>query len=68
MDTARPNVTTCDYACGVRPAVEEQRSPTLLDKVLALAYGMFFVALAVAGSLRIVADLSAALIPRHAIY
>ena len=33
----------------------------MLDKALAVAYGMFFVFFAVAGSLWILADLSAAL-------
>jgi hypothetical protein len=42
--------------------------PNAIDKVLALAYGMFFVVLAVAGSLWIVADLSATLIPRHHVH
>jgi hypothetical protein len=40
----------------------------VLDKVLAAAYGVFFVGLAVAGSLWIVADLSAALLPRQPVY
>jgi hypothetical protein len=48
--------------------VEEGRSPGLLDKALALAYGMFFVLLAVAGSLWILADQSATLIPRHHVH
>jgi hypothetical protein len=65
MSTARPNAITCDHAWGETSVAEEGRAPALLDKVLALAYGMFFVVLAVAGSLWIVADLSAALMPRH---
>jgi hypothetical protein len=66
MNTARPKATTCEHACGERPVAEESRSPGVLDKVLVLAYGMFFVFLAVAGSLWILADLSATLLPvRH---
>lgn len=65
MNTARPKATTCDHASGERPAAEEDRSPDLLDKVLALAYGIFFVFLAVAGSLWILGDLSATLLPVH---
>jgi hypothetical protein len=68
MSTARPNAITCDPACGESPVAAEGRSSALLDKVLALAYGMFFVALAVAGSLWTVADLSATLIPRHHVH
>ena len=48
--------------------VEEGRSPSVLDQALALAYGMFFVVLAVAGSLWIMADMSAGLIPRHHVH
>jgi len=44
---------------------EEGRSPGLFDKVLALAYSMFFLLLAVAGCLWIVADLSATLAGPH---
>jgi hypothetical protein len=55
----------CDHAGGASPVAEEGRSPGVLDSVLAVAYGMFFVAVAVAGSLWIMADLSATLIPRH---
>lgn len=51
-----PQATTSDHACGV------------LDRVLALAYGVFFVVLAVAGSLWIVADLSAALMPGNHVH
>jgi hypothetical protein len=68
MSTARPNAITCDHACGETPVAEEGRARGLFDKVLALAYGMFFVVLAVAGSLWIVADLSATLIPRHHVH
>ena len=68
MSTARPNATTCDHACGETPVAEMGRAPDVLDKALALAYGMFFVALAVAGSLWIVADLSAALMPSHHVH
>ena len=68
MSTARPNATTCDHACGETPVAEEGRSPGVLDKVLALAYGMFFVVLAVAGSLWILADLSATLLPVHHVH
>jgi hypothetical protein len=63
MNTAPPTATTCDHACADRPVAEEGRSPGVLDKVLALAYGAFFVFLAVAGSLWILADLSATLMP-----
>jgi hypothetical protein len=44
---------------------EEGRSPGLFDKVLALAYSTFFLLLAVAGSLWIMADLSTALAGPH---
>ena len=45
--------------CAESPVAEEGRSPSVLDRVLALAYGTFFLFLAVAGSLWILADLSA---------
>ena len=45
------------------PIAEVRRSPSVLDKVLAAAYGIFFLVLAVAGSLWIVADMSATLLP-----
>ena len=62
-NTAPPQATPCDQACGERPVAEAGRSPGVLDKALALAYGIFFVLLAVAGSLWIMADLSATLLP-----
>jgi hypothetical protein len=65
MSTAQPQATTCDQACGEGPVAEEGRSPGVLDSVLAVAYCMFFVAVAVAGSLWLMADLSATLIPKH---
>lgn len=58
MSTARPTATTCEHACGERSVAEESQSPGALDKLLAVAYGMFFLFLAVAGSLWIVSDLS----------
>jgi hypothetical protein len=68
MNAAAPNATPCDQACGARPVAEHRRSPTVLDKVLALAYSTFFVFLAVAGSLWILADLSATLAPVHHVH
>jgi len=42
--------------------------PGLLDKVLAFAYGAFFVFVAIAGSLWILADKSAALLLSHHVH
>jgi hypothetical protein len=59
VNAAPPKAITCDQACAESPVAEEGRSPSVLDRVLALAYGTFFLFLAVAGSLWILADLSA---------
>ena len=61
MNAAPPKAITCDQACAEIPLAEEDRSPSVLDRLLALAYGAFFVFLAVVGSLWILADLSATL-------
>ena len=68
MKAARSRATECDHVCGERPVAEEDRSPGVLDKVLVLAYGAFFVFLAVAGMLWILADLSATLLPVHHVH
>jgi hypothetical protein len=65
MNTAQPQATTCDHACGERPVAEERRLRDVLDTMLVLACGTFFLFLAVAGSLWILADLSATLLPVH---
>jgi hypothetical protein len=65
MNTAQPQATTRDFAFGERPVAQEGRSRGVLDTVLVLAGGIFFLFLAVAGSLWILADLSATLLPVH---
>jgi hypothetical protein len=61
MNAAPPKAITRDQACAAIPLAVEDRSPRVLDRLLALAYGAFFVFLTVAGSLWILADLSATL-------
>ena len=57
MNAAPPKATPC-----------EGQVPGLLDKVLAFAYGAFFVFVAIAGSLWILADKSAALLLSHHVH
>jgi len=58
---------SCDQACAT-PVAEEGRPSAVRDKVLALAYSTFFLFLAVAGSLWILADLTATLVPVHRVH
>jgi hypothetical protein len=60
--------TTCDHACGESPVAEEGRSPGILDTLLAFAYVTFFLFIAAAGSLWMLADLSATLLPVHHVH
>jgi hypothetical protein len=63
LDCRNISSTTRNHACGDVPVAQEDRSPGLLDKVLVLGYGIFCVFIAVTGSLWMLEDLSATLLP-----
>ena len=58
--------TSCNQAGAAIQVADEARPSGVLDAVVALAYGAFFLLLAVSGSLWILADLTATLasVPR----